>query len=80
MKILIIIPAYKEADNIERLVDDIILNHPICDYVIINDGSHDATRSICREKDIILLIYRSILVLAAQCRRDTSMLREKGMI
>jgi hypothetical protein len=50
MKILIIIPAYKEADNIERLVDDIILNHPICDYVIINDGSHDATRSICQRK------------------------------
>ncbi len=50
MKTLIIIPAYKEADNIERLVDNIILNHPSYDYIIINDGSHDATRSICQKR------------------------------
>ena len=77
MKILIIIPAYKEADNIERLVDDIILNHPICELMMVHMMPQEA---YAREKDIILLIYRSILVLAAQCRRDTSMLREKGMI
>lgn len=48
-KILIIIPAYKEADNIENLVDNIINNCPQYDYVIVNDGSKDATRQICQK-------------------------------
>lgn len=46
-KPLIIIPAYKEADNIEKLVNNIIENYPQYDYVIINDGSRDDTRNIC---------------------------------
>lgn len=46
---LIIIPAYKEADNIVKLVNSIIENCPQCDYVIINDGSKDATREICQK-------------------------------
>lgn len=48
-KPLIIIPAYKEADNIECLVNNIIQNYPQYDYIIINDGSKDATRSICQK-------------------------------
>lgn len=44
---LIIIPAYREAATIENLVNDIIVNYPQYDYVIINDGSKDATRNIC---------------------------------
>lgn len=49
-KPLIIIPAYKEADNIEKLVDNIIENYPQYDYVIVNDGSKDDTRKICKRK------------------------------
>lgn len=48
-KCLIIIPAYNEADNIEMVVDNIIQNYPQFDYVIVNDGSTDATRKICKE-------------------------------
>lgn len=48
-KPLIIIPAYKEAENIELLVNNIIDNYPQYDYIIINDGSKDATRSICQK-------------------------------
>ena len=48
-EILIIIPAYKEADNIENLVNNIINNCPQYDYVIVNDGSKDATRFICQK-------------------------------
>ncbi len=47
--IIIIIPAYKEADNIENLVNSIIRQYPMYDYIIINDGSKDATRQICQE-------------------------------
>lgn len=47
MKILVIIPAYNEAENIERVVDNLIKNYPQYDYVVINDGSTDATRKVC---------------------------------
>ena len=41
------IPAYNEADNIERVIDNLTENYPQYDYVIINDGSSDDTRKIC---------------------------------
>ncbi len=47
-KLLIVIPAYNEAENIERVVDNLIQNYPQYDYVIINDGSRDKTIEICR--------------------------------
>lgn len=49
-KPLIIIPAYKEAENIERVVDNIINNYPQYDYIIVNDGSKDNTREICQRR------------------------------
>ena len=55
MKILIIIPAYNEAENIERVVDNLIENYPQYDYVIINDGSTDDTRKICARRGYNLL-------------------------
>ena len=55
MKILIIIPAYNEAEKIERVVDNLIENYPQYDYVIINDGSTDDTRKICARRGYNLL-------------------------
>lgn len=54
-KPLIIIPAYKEAENIEKLVDNIIENYPQYDYVIINDGSKDETVAICKKRGYCFL-------------------------
>lgn len=54
-KPLIIIPAYKEAENIEKLVDNIIQNYPQYDYVIINDGSKDETAAICKKRGYCFL-------------------------
>ena len=48
-KCLIIIPAYNEAENIERVVNDLVGNYPQYDYVIVNDGSTDTTKKICRQ-------------------------------
>lgn len=48
-KCLIIIPAYNEAGNIEKVIDNLITNYPQYDYVIVNDGSVDETKKICRE-------------------------------
>ncbi|MDO5344144.1 MAG: glycosyltransferase family 2 protein [Lachnospiraceae bacterium] len=47
LKLLILIPAYNEAENIERVVTHLTENYPQYDYVVINDGSTDATRKIC---------------------------------
>lgn len=49
MKTLIIIPAYNEGENIERVVNNLIENYPQYDYVVVNDGSKDDTAKICRE-------------------------------
>ena len=48
-KLLIIIPAYNEAENIERVVDNLIENYPQYDYIIVNDGSKDKTLEICEK-------------------------------
>lgn len=55
MKILIMIPAYNEEMNIERVVDNLIENYPQYDYVVINDGSKDNTAKICRERGYNLI-------------------------
>lgn len=55
MKILIMIPAYNEAENIERVVDNLIENYSQYDYVIINDGSTDDTRKISARRGYNLL-------------------------
>ena len=47
MKTLIIIPAYNEELNIQKVVNNIIENYPQYDYVVVNDGSTDHTREIC---------------------------------
>ncbi len=48
--LLVIIPAYNEAESIEKVVDNLIGNYPQYDYVVINDGSTDHTGAICAEK------------------------------
>ena len=46
-KVLLVIPAYNEGKNIERVVDHIKNDFPELDYVVVNDGSKDDTAAIC---------------------------------
>lgn len=46
MKTLIIIPAYNEAENIERTIADLRENFPEGDYVVVNDCSTDNTKDV----------------------------------
>ena len=55
MKLLIIIPAYNESENIERVVEELKEVVPQYDYVVINDGSRDGTAAICRSRGYPLL-------------------------
>jgi len=46
-KLLVVIPAYNEEENIEKVVSYIISEYAQYDYVVVNDGSEDGTAEIC---------------------------------
>lgn len=49
LKTLIIIPAYNEEGNIEKVVNNLVENFPQYDYLIVNDGSTDRTKELCNQ-------------------------------
>lgn len=49
MKVLIIIPAYNEEKNIEKVVENLKSKYSQYDYLIVNDGSKDRTEEICEK-------------------------------
>ena len=55
MKLLIIIPAYNEAESIKNVVHEVQSTVPQYDYLVINDGSKDKTAKICRDNGFNLL-------------------------
>ena len=48
-KVLIIIPAYNESENIEHVVRHMMEQAPQYDYMVVNDGSTDNTLELCRK-------------------------------
>ncbi len=48
-RVLLIIPAYNEEDNILDTVNQITKYSKKIDYIIINDGSKDETGEVCRK-------------------------------
>lgn len=52
MKVLLIIPAYNEQDNILNTVKSIKDYSEEIDYIVINDGSKDDTLKILKENNI----------------------------
>lgn len=54
MKVLIVIPAYNEALNIEKTVLDVTENTNY-DYVVINDCSKDNTKEVCEKNNFNML-------------------------
>lgn len=49
-RVLVIIPAYNESETILDTVNDVIATG--FDYVVVNDGSTDATLDICRSNHV----------------------------
>ena len=54
-RILVVIPAYNESENIERVVNNLRENYPQYDYIVVNDGSRDNTAEICKKNGYNLL-------------------------
>lgn len=50
-KVLVIIPAYNEEENIKKTVEDVKVNAPNVDYVVINDGSKDKTLDVLKQNN-----------------------------
>lgn len=50
-KILVIIPAYNEAENIVHVVNHMIKTAPQYDYLVVNDGSTDNTLQLCKREN-----------------------------
>ena len=55
MRLLMIIPAYNEEDNIIRVVNTIKENYPEYDYVVVNDGSMDHTSRRCHRNQLEII-------------------------
>lgn len=52
MKVLVIIPAYNEEENILRVIKNLETSNTDCDYIVINDCSKDSTPRILDENNI----------------------------
>lgn len=51
-KVLFVIPAYNEADNIEKVLKEIKKDAPFADVLVINDCSKDNTAEIVRKNGV----------------------------
>ncbi len=49
MRVLAIVPAYNEEECLANTVQELITTCPDVDYLVVNDGSSDATPRICDE-------------------------------
>lgn len=78
MKLLLIIPAHNEQENIERVVDNLIQNYPQYDYVVINDGSDDETLEICHKRGYRVIDLPINLGLGGAVRTGMLLAKEKG--
>ena len=65
MRVLAVIPAYNEEESIVPTMEEFLETDTGCDYVIINDGSSDATESICRQHGYNVISHPTNLGLTA---------------
>jgi len=77
-RVLIIIPAYNESQNIEKVVDHIVEDYPQYDYVIVNDGSKDRTRDICKKRGYQFINLSINLGIGGAVQTGYKYAREKG--
>ena len=61
VRILVIVPAYNEADNIATTIESIRKNAPGTDILVINDGSRDETLQILKDCSVSYLNLRTNL-------------------
>jgi len=64
-RVLIVIPAKDEEQNIGRVLESIRAEYPLFDCLVIDDGSADRTAEIAREKGALVVSHNKNLGVAA---------------
>lgn len=77
-KVLAVVPAYNEEGNIVSTIEDLKAHAPGVDYVVVNDGSKDATASICTERGYDLISLPVNLGLAGAFQTGMKYAHERG--
>ncbi len=77
-KVLIIVPAYNEEENIQWVIDELKEKVPHYDYVVVNDGSKDGTARICNENAYPMLDLPVNLGLSAAVLSGMRLAVEQG--
>lgn len=77
-EVILIIPSYNEAGNIERVVDELISGYPQFDYVVVTDGPTDGTDVICRRRGYNTVFLPENMGLTECFRRGMSYAWEQG--
>lgn len=67
-KVIFVIPAYNEEENIKKVLDEIKKDAPFADIIVVNDGSKDNTSKIVRKNGVkcIDMIYNVGYAMAVQ--------------
>lgn len=76
--VILVIPAYNEEKNIEKVTDHIQKEYPQYDYVIINDGSKDNTSKICHDRGYNIIDLPVNLGLAGAFQTGMKYAYQKG--
>ena len=77
-KVLLVIPAYNEVENIINTVERINKVCPQYDYVVVNDGSKDGTANVCMERGYNLVDLPINLGLAGAFQCGMKYAHKKG--
>lgn len=78
MRILLIIPAFNEEQNIVRVAEHLQNEYPQYDFIVVNDGSMDRTASLCAEHGYPLLDLPVNLGLAGAFQAGLQYAKKKG--
>ncbi|MEK4509760.1 glycosyltransferase family 2 protein [Paenibacillus sp. FSL K6-2524] len=54
-EVLIIIPAYNEAEGIRHVIDNVRVQIPYADILVINDGSNDSTGDEAAKEGVLVV-------------------------
>ena len=52
VKVLVVIPAYNEHDNLARTIDEVKLKAPFADLLVVNDCSRDETAGMAEKNGV----------------------------
>jgi glycosyltransferase involved in cell wall biosynthesis len=77
-RLLLIIPAFNEEENIVRVVQEIRDFFPQYDYIVVNDGSTDRTSEICHQEGFNILDLPINLGLAGAFQTGMKYASRKG--